>query len=133
MSTITNIHFEGEFTWIYVVLALISLYLLFRKQESFNGEDIINSLIRLSNKIVLFWVSVTFLFMSFFGFIDPTNIKILNFFKDTLNVMIYYIILNYGTLYLLKLFNWCIEFVKENDLLYLSYFNKQVNRGNNKK
>lgn len=131
MTSIININ--GDLTIIYLALSLLCLWLIIKKTDKFNGQDLINSLLRLTNKIILFTMFITFVFMSVFSIINPLDEKIITFFKANTFLLIYYLAINYGVYYLLKFIDWCIFFVKENDLMNLSYFNKEVNRGNNKK
>jgi len=118
-----------DLTYLYLFLALASFVIIKFIKKDFDGQDLVNSFINITNRFMLFIISITFMFCFILQLIDNSNTYVLDFLKETFKIMAYYCLLQYGVFYLLKFINWIREFAKENDLLYMSYFNKKFNGG----
>jgi len=110
----------------YIVISMLCLVLLIRMNKEFKPKDLVGSFISLTNVIVLFVLFVSFLLAFVFEFLDVSGVDVLGFITQVINIVLYFCLIGYGTYYVIKLFAWMRNFVKENDLMYLSYFEKKA-------
>lgn len=109
----------------YIIVSIACLVLLIMSKKEFNSKDLVNSFISLTNKVVLFVIFISSLFAFIFEFLNVEGADVLTFMSDIFNGLLYFCLIVYGVFYLLKLFSWMREFARENDLMYISYFEKK--------
>lgn len=126
-----TLYLTQDYTIFYSIIVLFLGYLLIRYKEEFKADSLIDSFLYLTNKLVILYLLIVFLFVFIFSLLNPNNVKINEFLEENIRGLIYYIFINYSIYYGLKLINWSKEFYKKNDLFGISYFKKF--NGENKK
>jgi len=106
--------------YVYILVMLISAFLLFTNKQEFNKENLISYLIYLTNKIIMFTLFVSFLIINIFVLVDLEQTQITNFIIELSNMILFYALFNYSIFYSLKFIGWAIEFFKKNELLTFS-------------
>lgn len=121
---VTIITITPNYTYLYLVISLVSLYLIIIYQKQFSQESLIDYLIYLTMKIVLF--------VSFFSFLLIFLVMILNgsqtntdyFLNNLANNVLTYLLFNLGLFYLIVFIDWVKEMFIKNDLYSYSLIKK---------
>lgn len=120
----TTISLDGEMAFLYGLLFIFLLYVMIKYKEEFDSDNLIRYLIYLTNKVILFWGAFTFVLAFMMVLTNYSSTKIEEFFKGVFFILFYYVFINYGIYYGLKLIHWAIKFFKDNDLYAISYLDK---------
>jgi len=112
----------STYIYVYLFIMLVSLYFLFTYKKEFKADDLIESFIYLTHKVILLHIFITFGFAFIFIMIDSLNSKIPIFLQENITGLIYYSMFSFSLYYGLRLINWFKSFYKENDLFGISYF-----------
>lgn len=108
--TITSNNLE-----MYLIVIVISLFLLIKIKKEFSEEGLLDYLIFITTKIILFFVFLTCLFISMILIITPSY-NVLGFLSETISALLLYAFFNYGLCYFLKFWIYIKEFSEKNDL-----------------
>jgi len=120
---VTIISLANE-VYLYVFLTLLFIFFLVKYKQKIDNKNIINYIIYLTNKIILFILFVVFLFASFLTITEVDKNIIISFIKENVRGLIYYSFFNYIILYGIKLIHFFKEFFKKNDIFGISYISK---------
>lgn len=106
---------------LYLVITLLSSYALFRLKINFDIENLIDSLIRVITKFILFFVMLTFL-ICFIVSLAQSEISLISYLQDSLKSIIELALWNYIIFGSIKLIYFLIDFFKKGELLHYSFY-----------
>lgn len=122
----TTINVISSFTWVYLVIVLLTLFFIVTYNKEFNVKDLINYFIYLTHKTVLFFLLLTFIFLFMYSIIDFPADRLTQFLSDIMVALVFYCFLNYSVFFGIKLIHFFKDFFKKNDLFSYAFFEKKV-------
>ena len=118
----------------FLILFFISSYLLIRYNKDIDGENIIDYFLYLTNKILIFILALSSLFIFIVSVNYTFHDKIINFINATFLNILYFSFVMYSIFYLTKFIYYIIKYVNKNDLFGKSYLDKlNLSKGGKKK
>jgi len=109
---------------IFGILTLLGLFLLIRYNQKIDPENIINYLLYLTNKLLLFVFTITSFLIFILSFSENIVDKIRIFINETFLNMLYFMFVMYGVFGIVKFIYYLMDYAKENDLFGKSFLDK---------
>lgn len=109
----------------YIFLVCITGYLLLKDIKPFNKEQLIDYLIYLTSKIILFVCFNSFIIVAILTLLNIEYNAVNYYIQDMFKALLYYATFNYAIFYLIKFVSWFVDFYKDNDLMHFAISKKE--------
>lgn len=119
--------------WVYLIMILISLFLIIRYKKEFDTKDLLDYFIYLTNKVSLIFIFGVFLFMFLFTLVGFSESNLNIFLTENIRGLLYYGFFTYFTLFGLNLIYFVKDIIVKGDLWGMSLINKEDKNLLNKK
>jgi hypothetical protein len=100
---------------LYSIVFVISLVLLLKIKKEFSQEGLLDYMIYLTTKIILFFIMFSSLLASAVLLVNPLQ-NIIGFISEVINSILIYAFFNYGLMFFLKFWIFIKDFTEKNDL-----------------